>query len=308
MVPVITAPVYQIDSRIPLMTELNCITTLPDSDNGQPVWIDSQQSLFWVDNHHHRLYQYHEPSQEISHCELNAPILSLSPRNNHGFIATLEDGIGFFDMKTRQVTYISKPEPFSSNYKTIAGITDKYGNYWSFTYPDDPKTNHGNLYQLSHEMNMQRVSGESWRCSAPPAFSKDGKKLYQSCGDNRYIYVTTLNDQGQPLATESFCRISKSEGYPHGLCIDNEDFLWVCHRGIGVISRFNAEGERVDKIKIPTPGIKYCAFGGENLDTLFFVTSQKQEPTQERRKIQFADAIMSCKLGVSGLKLNQFAG
>jgi len=290
------------------MTQLNCITTLAESNNGQPVWINSQHSLFWVDDANHRLYQYHEPSQAVTYCELNAPILSLSPRINNGFIATLEDGIGFYDMQTRQVRYISKPEPFSRNYKTIAGITDNIGNYWSFTHPDDPKLKQGNLYQLTHEMDMQRVTGEDWKCSAPPAFSKDGKKLYQSCKDNRYIYVTTLNNQGQPIGTENFCRISKSEGYPHGLCIDNEDCLWVSHRGVGVISRFNQQGERIDKIRIATPGIKYCTFGGEKLDTLFIVTSTKDEQTQERRKIQYTDSIISIKPGVTGLNVNRFAG
>jgi D-xylonolactonase len=293
------------------MTQLNCITSLAGSENGQPVWINSQQSLFWVDDNHRRLYQYHEPSKEITHCELDAPILSLSPRIDKGFIATLEDGIGFYDMQTRKINYISKPEPFSNNYKTIAGVTDNFGNYWSFTHPDDPSVKAGNLSQLSPQMDMkrvQRVTGENWRCSAPPAFSKDSKRLYQSCGENRYIYVTTLNDKGQPTETESFCRISKSEGYPHGLCIDNDDFLWVCHRGIGIISRFNKLGERVEKIKIPTPGIKYCTFGGDNLDTVFIVTSSMQEPTQERRKIQFADAIISFHPGVKGLQINRFAG
>ncbi|MGH1438749.1 MAG: SMP-30/gluconolactonase/LRE family protein [Cellvibrionaceae bacterium] len=290
------------------MTQLNCITTLANSDNGQPVWIDSQQSLFWVDDAHRRLYQYHEPSQELTYCEIDAPILSLSPRVDNGFIATLEDGIGFYDMQTRQVRYISKPEPFSNNYKTIAGITDNGGNYWSFTHHDNPESQQGNLYQLSKQMDMQRLSGDNWKCSAPPAFSKNGQKLYQSCKDNRYIYVTTLNEQGQPTETDSFCRISKSEGYPHGLCIDDEDCLWVSHRGIGVISRFNQQGERIEKIRIATPGIKYCTFGGEHLDTLFVVTSSQDERTQERRKIQFADAIISLKPGVSGLKVNRFAG
>ncbi len=291
------------------MTQFNCITTLTGSDNAQPVWIDSQSSLFWVDNTHRRLYQYHEPTQQITHCELDAPILSLSPRIDNGFIATLDDGIGFYDMQTRKVTYISKPEPFATNYKTIAGVTDNDGNYWAFTRPDEPSvTKQSNLYQLSPKMTMQRLTNENWRCSAPPAFSKDGKKLYQSCGDNRYIYVTTLNEAGQPQHTETFCRVSKSEGRPHGLCIDEENYLWVCHQGIGVISRYNPDGDRVEKIRVPATGIKYCTFGGEKLDTLYFVTAGLSEPTQERKKIRYADTIMSIKPGVSGLRVNRFAG
>lgn len=291
------------------MTQFDCITTIEKSSNGQPVWIASQESLFWVDHNHRRLYQYHEPSKEISLCELNAPILSVSPRIDKGFIATLEDGIGFYDMQSREVTYISKPQPFATDYQTIAGVTDKFGNYWSFTHPNSTEKLEGSLYQLSSSsMNMQRVSGENWRCSAPPAFSKDGSKLYQSCGDNRYIYVTSMNQDGQPTETGFFTRVSKSEGYPHGLCVDSEDHLWVCHRGFGIISRYDPEGKRVEKLRLATPGFMHCTFGGENLDTLFAVTSDINETTSERRKIVYGNAIMSCKPGVSGLQVNQFAG
>ena len=290
------------------MQHIDCIIKLDNSDNGQPVWIDSQQSLFWVDHKNQKLYQYNTETREITDCKLDAPILSLSPSINHGFIATLEDGIGFYDMQKRQVTYISKPEPFANNKQTIAGIVDKYGDYWSFTQQKKPTEKQGNLYQLSPKMGMQRIIGDGWDCTAPPAFSNDGSILYQSSGTTRYIYATQLNDQRQPIATSNFCRISKQDGYPHGLCVDSEDCLWVCHRSAGYISRYNQEGECIEKIRIEAPGVKYCAFGGTHLDTLFIVTSGQEDLTRTRRKIYFSDAILSYKTTVAGLQPYQFIG
>ena len=290
------------------MQQVDCIIKLENSNNGQPIWIESQESLFWVDHANQELYQYKEPNQEITTCKLDAPILSLSPSIHHGFIATLEDGIGFYDMQNRRVTYISKPEPFASNQQTIAGIADKYGNYWSFTHKKKPEGKQGNLYQLTPKMDMQRMIGESWDCTAPPAFSKDGSILYQSSGTTRYIYATRLDEQRQPIETVSFCRISKQDGYPHGLCVDNDDSLWVCHRAAGYISRYSKTGECLEKRKIEAPGVKYCTFGGKALDTLFIVTSGSEDITRTRRKIQMGDAILSFKPGVIGLQPYQFAG
>lgn len=295
------------------MQPITRIITLKNSDNGQPVWIDSQQSLFWVDHTHQKLYQYNEDTKEIISCELDAPILSLSPSIHHGFIATLEDGIGFYDMQSRKVTYISKPEPFASNKQTIAGISDKYGHYWSFTHqksPARPEGKHSNLYQLNTNMHMQRIAGEGegWDCTAPPAFSKDGSILYQSSGATRYIYATRLNEDRQPIETNNFCRISKQEGYPHGLCVDSEDCLWVCHRDVGYISRYSPAGECIGKIKINAPGAKYCTFGGKGLDTLFIVTSVREDINRVRRKIELADTVLSIKPGVVGIQPYQFAG
>ena len=288
--------------------QLNCITSLEYNDNGQPVWVESQQSLFWVDHTNLYLYQYHEPSGEVTRCTLDAPILSLSPRINNGFIATLEDGIGLYDMQTRKVTYISKPEPFARDKETIAGVTDNFGNFWSFTHRKDAMGERGNLYQLSPGMDMQRISGDGWHCTAPPAFSKDGSILYQSSASTRYIYATYLNDQRQPVETVNFCRISKSEGYPHGLCVDDEDCVWVCHRNVGYISRYDKRGNCLEKIKIPAPGVKYCTFGGTKLDKLFLVTAGHKDLIRNRKNIKFIDSIVYFEPGVMGLQTMQFAG
>jgi sugar lactone lactonase YvrE len=290
------------------MLPINCIATLDHSDYGQPVWIDSQDSLFWVDSARQRLYQYHEPSQTLTESDLDAPILSLSPRINNGFIATLKDGIGLYDMQSRKVTYISKPEPFATNKQTIAGVTDHYGNLWSFTCPQDVNDKQSNLYQLSPIMGMQRIISEGPDCTAPPAFSKDGSILYQSSGKTRYIYATRLNEQRQPVETINLCRISKAEGYPHGLCVDSEDNLWICHRGIGLISRYSPDGEKIDSIKIAAPGVKYCTFGGKQMDTLFIVTTREEGTLTSAKNLTYGDAVLNIRPGVIGLKAYLFSG
>jgi sugar lactone lactonase YvrE len=302
------------------MQQLDCIFTLDNNDIGQPIWIESQRSLFWVDHADQQLYRFHDPSGELTCCQLDAPILSLSPRINHGFIATLTDGIGFFDMESRKVTYISKPEPFAGDTQTFSGVTDNQGNHWSFTlqptarqsvpeaqtfsktssntYSQQVKITQGisgetrHHYQLSPTMDIQRISNNQLECTAPPVFSKDGSTLYFCHGPSRYIYATHMNPQGAPLETQRLCRIPKQEGYPHGLCVDKDDCLWVCHREAGYISRYNKAGECLDKIRINAPGVKYCAFGGENLDKLFFVTAGEEDVGRARRKISLADKVL----------------
>ncbi|MBX2809824.1 MAG: SMP-30/gluconolactonase/LRE family protein [Cellvibrionaceae bacterium] len=278
---------------------------LTQGNHGQPVWIDLEGSLFWVDDAHQRLYQYHEARAELSNCSLDAPVLNISPRINHGFIATLQDGIGFFDLKERKVTYISKPEPFSSN-QAIGGITDKSGNYWSFTQRKDGSSKQANLYQITPHMEMQKYSNAQWLGTTPPIFSKDGLTLYQSSSTTRYIYCTHLNENGKPVVTDTLCRISKTEGAPHGLCVDSEDNIWVCHRGIGLMSCYNKKGKCIEKIRIDAPGADYCCFGGKDLSTLFVITAKenKLNPQQDEPT---ANSLITLKPGVSGLRADHFA-
>lgn len=290
------------------MSNIETVVYIENSCNGQPIWIDTQSSLFWVEHNEQRLYQYHEPTKKITHCELGQPILSLSPSIKNGFIATLKDGIGFFDIKTRKVSYISKPEPFFSNYESTGGIADAQGNYWSSTSICNNGKLQSHIYQLSPELSIDRFSHEGIESAAEPAFSNDGKTLYQSTKSGRYVYATYLNEQLQPISTEVFCRIAKSEGQPHGLCVDSEDNLWVCHLGGGCISCYDKQGNRIEKIAILAPNVMHCTFGGENLDTLFIATNGTGYDQFLTKKQSMIGCILSTKVGATGVKANYFSG
>lgn len=290
------------------MSTIETVVYIENSCNGQPVWIDNQSSLFWIEHNSQKLYQYHEPSGEITHCLLDQPILSLSPSIKNGFIATLKDGIGFFDIKSRKVTYISKPEPFITNYISTGGIADREGNYWTSTSASNNGRQQSHIYQLSPGLTIDRFSHEGIESAAEPAFSKDGKILYQSTKTGRYVYATQLDDRGQPISTEVFCRISKSEGQPHGLCVDSDDNLWVCHMAGGCISCYDKSGQRIEKISVNALNVMHCTFGGENLDTLFISTNGTGYDKHLSKKQSMTGCILSTKPGVIGLKANHFSG
>ena len=290
------------------MTEITSIICTEKGAHGQPLWMASQSSLFWIEHTEQKLYQYHEPSQEIISCDLDAPILSISPRIKNGFIATLKDGIGFFDAKDRKVTYIAKPEPFLDPSAAAGGIVDNDGHYWTNTHRQGEQGTQTNTYQVAADLSIDRFSKNSIHSASEPAFSKDGSILYQSCINTRFVYATTMNKNKQAVETVPFCRLAKPEGVPHGLCVDSEDNLWVCHWGAGYISCFDKRGQRIQKIAINSLNIGHCAFGGEHLDTLFIATSSDGRHTLKTKKQTLSGCMLSIKPGVTGLQANHFSG
>jgi len=280
------------------------ITSLEHGNNGQLVWIEAEQSLLWVDHSQKILQQFNTRTQEITQHNLLDPILSLTPSSKHGFIATLEDGIGFYDLKARKVVYISKPEPFSSN-TIIGGVADNQGSYWSFTKPQGQDSTEGNLYHIDANMKTQRFSDEQLLCTAPPAFSRDGLTLYQSAGRSRYIYATSLDENKQPSSTRVFCRIPKAEGYPHGLSVDSEGNVWICHREVGLLSGFNSQGERIERIEFDAPGLDYCAFGGNKLNQLFILSSSVNKDSKNKTNVM-ANSLLRIELAYTGIQAEAF--
>ncbi|ODS23342.1 hypothetical protein AB835_09300 [Candidatus Endobugula sertula] len=291
------------------MNTIETVVYIENSNNGQAVWVDNLDSLFWVEHSQQKLYQYHEHSKEVTHYALNAPILSLSPSLNNGFIATLKDGIGFFDMENRKLTtYISKPEPFFSDYESTGGTADREGNYWATSNNPQDINQQSHIYQLSPNLSIDRFSQDGIDYAAEPAFSKDGKTLYQSTKTGRYIYATKLDEHQKPVHTEVFCRVLKSEGQPHGLCVDSEDNVWACHLGGGCISCYDKTGQRIEKIDINAANVMHCTFGGKKLDTLFISTNGLGYDQKPSRKTNMSGCILSIKPGVTGLKTNYFSG
>ena len=288
------------------MQKIECLSKLDQGEHGQPIWIETTQSLFWADHQKQYLYQYSVRQSEIIVHRLDSPVINLSPSIKHGFIATLKDGIGFFDLKQKKVTYISKPEPFHPN-KIVGGITDTSGNYWSYTTPETAINKQANLYQITPNLEMRRYSDAQWQGTSIPVLSRDGKKLYQCSKDSRYIYAIHLDNNGKPTETDVICRTSKSEGYPNSLTLDEEDNIWVSHKEVGLISCYKPDGNLVEKIKLSVTGIEYCAFGGENMDTLFAISSIADEFCAPRKKA-LSSALLAIDVGTKGVNSKSFAG
>jgi D-xylonolactonase len=67
-------------------------------------------------------------------------------------------------------------------------------------------------------------------------------------------------------------RLPREEGFPDGLAVDAEGFLWCAHWFGACISRYDPDGKRERLVKIPAAQTSSLAFGGPDLN-IIFVTS-----------------------------------
>jgi sugar lactone lactonase YvrE len=88
-------------------------------------------------------------------------------------------------------------------------------------------------------------------------------------------------------------------GRPDGAAIDADGCYWVCATDAGLVSRFTPEGKLDQSLAVPTAKPAMCAFGGNNLDTLF-VTSLRRSGISEEED-PYAGRIFALQPGVKGL-------
>jgi len=98
--------------------------------------------------------------------------------------------------------------------------------------------------------------------------------MYHTCSHERVIHAYDVaQDSGQVSNRRVFATIDASAGVPDGSTVDAEGYLWSTHWGGWRITRYAPDG-RVDReIEMPVKSVTSCAFGGEDMETLFVTTA-----------------------------------
>ena len=111
------------------------------------------------------------------------------------------------------------------------------------------------------------------------------------------------------------------QGCPDGMCVDSEGCLWVALFGLGEVHRFSPDGELLMAVATRVPNVTSCAFGGDNLSTLFVTTASLDLPDPLLPLLGFdraqADAassapaaggLFACRPGAVGQPIIAFEG
>ncbi|MCH7627229.1 MAG: SMP-30/gluconolactonase/LRE family protein [Proteobacteria bacterium] len=150
------------------------------------------------------------------------------------------------------------------------GKTDATGAIWCGTMDMGEAQASGSLYRISPTGELAAVD-IGYLVPNGPAFSPCGRWLYHADSGRRTIYRFALDD-GHARKDGVFATFGEEDGYPDGMNVDAEGFLWVAHWDGGRISRFAPDGTRERSIALPARRITNIAFCGQAHDRMF-VTS-----------------------------------
>ncbi|CAN5557608.1 N/A [soil metagenome] len=131
-------------------------------------------------------------------------------------------------------------------------------------------------------------------------WSPDGSVMYSIDTMRRTIFARPY-DTATGTAGDRHTLVTLDDGYPDGMCVDVDGYLWVAVWGLGQVRRYSPAGELERVIDVPAPHTSCVAFAGPDLDTLV-ITSATQDLTAE----QLAEYPLSGRLfthtpGVRGL-------
>jgi sugar lactone lactonase YvrE len=251
-----------------------------------PVWSSSENALYWVDVEGKLIQRWQADDQSIRHWKMAEPVGCVGLRKHGGLVGASRTGFFFLDATTGQVTPISDPEADLPDNRFNDGKVDRRGRFWAGTrnFRDHSKAT-GTLYRLDPDLSVHRME-EGLRCPNGMAWSPDDRFMYMCDTWARRIYVYDFDtDSGALYNRRLFIELSEDAGFPDGLTVDAEGFIWNAHYNGWRITRYAPDG-RIDRvIPMPVQHVTSLIFGGRDYRTMY-VTSGYLRLCDEDRKSQ----------------------
>ena len=138
-------------------------------------------------------------------------------------------------------------------------------------------------------------------------WSPDDRIFYFVDSGSRNIFAYDYDGRtGEIENRRVLATVAAEEGAPDGLCVDRDGFVWVAHWDGWCVSRFDPEGRRERKVRVPVPRPTSLCFGGRDLDRLYVTSAAMDLDTPALSAAPLSGSLFALEPGVRGLPCSAF--
>ena len=269
-----------------------------DAGRGRMCWVDIRTStIHWLELHNERSGSY-----RVGHR-----VSAMALRKGGGLLLATDHGFASFDADTAEVELIEHPEPDRPTNRSNDGHTDAKGRFWLGTMDDRQQTRSGALYRLDPDWRCTRVL-DGLGIPNTVLCTSDCRQLYLADSSEQELYRFDVDSEGTVGERRIFASTKSGPGTPDGSALDADGFLWNAQWGGWRVVRYAPDGSIDRIVKMPVEQPTSCAFGGDDLSTLY-VTSARDGLSDDALAHQpLAGSLFAFKPGVKGVPLAPFGG
>ena len=273
-----------------------------------PLWDDRTQRLLFVDIMRGHIHEFDPASGRDRIVNVGRPVGCIALTEKGDWIAAASDGFYRVDPRNGGVVRMVAIEADLRDNRMNDGYVDAAGRFWAGTMGMGGAKDKGTLYRLDPDGRVRRMLG--------PVSISNGLDWSP---DNRTFYYTDLAlsriDQfdfdlasGSIRNRRPFVEFPTEIGYPDGLIVDAEGFVWVALWEGGSVHRYAPDGRLDLIVPVPASQTTKCAFGGKNLQDLYVTTAAMGLDAAARAQQPHAGSLFRIRPGVRGKKVNRYAG
>jgi len=235
------------------------------------------------------------------------PVGTVVPRASGGLMLAARDGFMSLDEKTGETRLLAVPEGHNPENRFNDGKCDPAGCFWAGTMQTPARK--GALFRLDGNLSVHRMLDNIGESNGI-VWSLDKKTMYYIDSATTKIDAFDYNLTTGAISNRRVAvSVAEEHGHPDGMTIDAEGKLWVAHWGGWCICRWDPDtGNLIQKIRLPVARPTSCAFGDQNLDTLYVTSASTKLDAAALAKQPMAGGVFQFKPNTHGVPAFSFAG
>lgn len=272
-----------------------------------PLWHPMEACLYWVDIVAATLYRLNNDGS-TQKFTMPSEIGSIACRGKGNLVAALSDRFVSINTKTGDIQIIALPLQGIKSVMFNDGKCDRQGRFWAGTKDIEEKSPLGSLYCLDKEGKVTEMLN-GFTVSNGIAWNLDNSLMYICDSPARQIYQYEFDAiNGRLGQVQVFVQVPDEEGFPDGLTVDSEGYLWSCHWDGWRITRYSPTGEIDSVIPMPVPRPTSCCFGGPELKTLYVTSASIGLSAARLADAPQSGQIFAIELDIKGLPESAYLG
>ena len=273
-----------------------------------PVWDEVEQRLWWIDLLGGIVHVTDPRTGDDTEIPVDQPIGALALDRAGDPILAVRDGFATLEVETGKLDLIAPVAPDDPGIRMNDGKVGPDGGFWAGSMAADESPGRGRLHRLDPGGTVTDVltgltipNGLDW--------TADGRELFFIDTPTRRVDRFDVGPTGRTIAgRRPAVEITEGSGWPDGMTLDAEGFLWVCLWDGWAVERYAPDGRLDRRVELPAAQVTCCTFGGPDLDELFITTGQEGFPEAGLPDQPHAGGLFRYRAGVKGLPTRRFAG
>lgn len=239
-----------------------------------PVWVERDQSLWFVDIKQHKIFRFAPASGSLREWSAPGQASWLLPTNDRRFLVGLPDGLHVFDPETGTFELLYGVEQHVPGNRLNDAAADRLGRVWFGSMDNSERQRTGRLYRLQD--GIVSDSGLDPICiTNGPAVSPDCRTLYAVDTLARVIDAFTIRTNGELADRRRFVTLTAAEGYPDGIICDAAGGVWLGLFQGWMARRYAPDGALTHEVRFPVANVTKIALGGPDGRTAFATTARQ---------------------------------